>query len=124
MRAHQILFVEGDCTLSLSACEFMRDQGMRVIEAENASFAASIIDRRGYLSGLVSDIDLGPGDNGFDVARRARQSYPGIPVIFVSGAAASRHLTEGVEGCVFIHKPYHPRQVIEALCMLSRRQAT
>jgi len=123
MRVHQILFVEDDFTLSLSSCEFMRDQGMRVIEAENALCAAHVIDKRGYLTGLVSDIDLGPGDNGFDVARRARKAYPGIPVVFVSGAAASRHLAEGVEGSVFIHKPYHPRQVIEALSMLSRPQA-
>jgi DNA-binding response OmpR family regulator len=123
MRIHQILFVEDDCMLSLSSCEFMRDQGIRVIEAENAVFAAHVIDRRGYLSGLVSDIDLGPGDNGFDVARCARAAYPGIPVVFVSGAAASRHLAEGVEGSVFIQKPYHPRQVIEALWALSRPQA-
>ncbi len=96
---------------------------MRVIEAENALCAAHVIDKRGYLSGLVSDIDLGPGDNGFDVARCARAAYPGIPVIFVSGAAASRHATEGVEGSIFIQKPYHPRQVIEALSVLSRPQA-
>ena len=123
MRAHQILFVEDDFTLSLSSCEFMRDQGMRVIEAENALHAAGVIDRGGYLSGLVSDIDLGLGEDGFDVARRAREAYPGIPVVFVSGAAAARHLAEGVEGSIFIHKPYHPRQVIEALSILYHAKA-
>lgn len=119
MRVHQILFVEDDLILSLSACEFLRDQGVRVIEASDAVSATTILDRHGYLSGLVSDIDLGVGEDGFDVARRARAAYPGLPVVFVSGAAGARHKAEGVEDSIFIDKPYHPRQIVEAIVALS-----
>jgi DNA-binding response OmpR family regulator len=119
MHAHQILFVEDDLILSFSSCEFIRDRGMRVIETSSALLATNVIDRLAYLSALVSDIDLGEGENGFDVARRARVAYPGLPVVFVSGAAASRHAVEGVEGSIFISKPYHPRQIVEALCALA-----
>jgi DNA-binding LytR/AlgR family response regulator len=79
----------------------------------------TILDRHGYISGLVSDIDLGLGEDGFDVARRARAAYPGLPVVFVSGAAAARHKAEGVEDSIFIDKPYHPRQIVEAIVALS-----
>ncbi len=95
---------------------------MRVIEASNALLAVNVIDRLGYLSALVSDIDLGEGENGFDIARRARAAYPRLPVVFVSGAAASRHAAEGVEGSVFISKAYHPRQIVEALCALANNK--
>jgi DNA-binding response OmpR family regulator len=115
MHVDQILFVEDDLITSLSTSEFLRDRGMRVIEASSVKSAMSVLDKRGYISGLVSDIDLGSRDDGFDVARRARASYPGLPVVFVSGGAAARHEAEGVEGSVFINKPYHPRQVMEAL---------
>lgn len=123
MHAHQILFVEDDFLLSSSSCEFIRDRGIRVIEAPSALLAANVIDRLAYLSALVSDIDLGEGENGFDIARRARAAYPSLPVVFVSGAAASRHAVEGVEGSVFISKPYHPRQIIEALRALGNDKA-
>jgi DNA-binding response OmpR family regulator len=123
MHAHQILFVEDDILLILSSCGFIRDRGMRVIEASSALLATDVIDKLGYLSGLVSDIDLGEGEDGFDIARRARAAYPGLPVVFVSGAAASRHAAEGVEGSIFISKPYHPRQIVEALCALAHDKA-
>ncbi len=121
MDAHQILIVEDDLILSLSACEFIRDRGIRVIAANDAVSAIIVLDRHGYISGLVSDIDLGAGEDGFEVARRARAAYPRLPVIFVSGAAAARHEVEGVEGSIFIGKPYHPRQIVEAIAMLSAR---
>jgi DNA-binding response OmpR family regulator len=123
MRAQQILFVEDDLITSLSSCDFLRDRGFRVMEVADAQSAAEIVDQRGYLSGLVCDIDLGPGADGFQVARRTRLAYPGLPVVFVSAAAAARHPLEGVDGSIFIPKPYHPRQIAEALSALSSHQA-
>jgi CheY-like chemotaxis protein len=119
MHAHQILFVEDDVIVSYSSCNFLRDLGFRVFEADSALAASDITDRLPYLSGLVTDIDLGPGENGFEVARRTRAAYPGVSVVYVSGAAGRRHPAEGVEGSVFVQKPYHPRQIAQALCMLS-----
>jgi CheY-like chemotaxis protein len=119
MHVDQILFVEDDLVTSLTTCEFLRDRGMRVVEATCAASAMSILNKRGYISGLVSDIDLGGEDDGFDIARRARANYPGLPVVFVSGSAAARYEAEGVEGSVFIAKPYHPRQILEALSTLA-----
>jgi CheY-like chemotaxis protein len=119
MQAQQILFVEDDVLTGVSTCQFMRDQGVRVLDADCAQGAIEVLGRRGYLSGLVTDIDLGDGEDGFDIARHTRLAYPHLPVVFVSGTAAARHAAEGVEGSVFINKPYHPRQIIEALTGLS-----
>jgi DNA-binding NtrC family response regulator len=118
MDAHQILFVEDDPITGLSTCGFIRDRGFRVLSAECAMTARQIIDRQGYLSALVTDIDLGAGDDGFALARQARITYPHLPVVFISGTAASRHAREGVAGSVFITKPYHPRQIVDALCAM------
>jgi DNA-binding NtrC family response regulator len=115
MNAHQILFVEDDPIIGMSASEFIRDRGFKVLGADCALDAMKVIDRLGYLSALVTDVDLGPGQDGFALARQARTAYPRLPVVFISGTAAARHAAEGVEGSVFISKPYHPRQVVEAL---------
>ncbi len=123
MQAQQILFVEDDPLIGLSSCEFIRDRGFRVLGADCALEARRVIDRHGYLSALVTDVELGLGENGFDVARQARAAYPHLPVVFISGTAASRHATEGVEGSVFLNKPYHPRQIVEALSAMSPYRA-
>jgi len=119
MKAHQILFVEDDVMTGISSSDFIRDRGIRVTGAGCALDAIEIIGHLGYLSGLVTDIDLGTGQDGFDVARHARAAYPNLPVVFVSGTEASRHPIEGVEGSLFINKPYHPRQIVEALTALA-----
>jgi CheY-like chemotaxis protein len=123
MHAHQILFVEDDILVSYSSCNFLRDRGFRVFEADCALEAGDIVDRLPYLSALVTDIDLGMGEDGFDVARRMRAAYPGVSVVYVSGTAGARHLEEGVVDSVFIAKPYHPRQIVEALCAMSPHKA-
>ncbi len=115
MNAHQILFVEDDPIIGMSTSEFIRDRGFKVLDADCAVDALTVIERHGYLSALVTDIDLGPGQDGFALARQARTAYPRLPVVFISGTAAARHAAEGVEGSLFISKPYHPRQVVEAL---------
>ena len=115
MDAQQILFVEDDPITGLSTCGFIRDRGFSVLDADCAAEARQILDRHGYLSALVTDVDLGAGEDGFALARQARAAYPHLPVVFISGTASSRHASEGVAGSVFIGKPYHPRQIVDAL---------
>ena len=73
---------------------------------------------------LVSDIDLGAGADGLAVARRARDAYPGLPVVFVSATRALSCASAGVDGAQFVAKPFHPRQVLEALNRQLRPQAS
>ena len=115
MRSHRVLFVEDDHLSNLENCEFLRSSGYNVTGAYCAPAALEMINRRELLTALVTDIDLGLGANGFDVARAARRVYPHLPVIFISGAAGSRHLAEGVVQSVFISKPFHPQQIVTAL---------
>ena len=72
---------------------------------------------------LVTDLDLGPGPNGFAVARYARQVTPDLPVVFISGTLGGQHPREGVPGSDFIAKPCRGRQVVEALLRATRLEA-
>jgi CheY-like chemotaxis protein len=115
MHQPRILSVDDDFVSNMDTCEFLRGHGFTVSEVYCAFAAFEVIDRHGYLSGLVTDIDLGAGASGFEVARRARQVHPGLPVVFISGMPAARHRAQGVENAVFIEKPFQPWQVLEAL---------
>lgn len=115
MHQFRILLVEDDFTSSMECCEFLRASGMVVTEAHCAAAAFEVLDQPGHISALVTDINLGVGADGFEVARRARAAFPDIPVVYISGAAADRQAAEGVGGSSFVSKPLHPRQILEAL---------
>lgn len=111
----RILFVEDNRISSLLNCLILREAGYDVIEAFCAQEALEIIDKHEPLSALITDINLGVGGDGFDVARCARVAYPRLPVVYISAAAAMRFAAEGVERSEFIDKPFHPALMMEAL---------
>ena len=115
MAIPRILFVEDNRISSLLNCLVLRDVGYEVIEAFCAEEALEIIGKHEPLSALITDINLGAGGDGFDVARSARAAYPQLPVVYISAAAAARFASEGVERSEFIDKPFHPARIMEAL---------
>ena len=119
----RILFVDDNFICSLENCELLREEGFSVLPLYSAPAALEHINRHQILAALVTDIDLGPGDDGFDVARWARGAYPGLPVIYISGTASGRHAAEGVCGSEFISKPFNPQQVVDALSRVMHAKA-
>lgn len=111
----KVLFVEDNRISSLISCTVLREVGYDVVEAFCAEEALEIIAGGGRISALVTDINLGFGEDGFHVARCARTAYPDLPVVYISAAAGSRFALEGVEHSEFIAKPFHPQRIMEAL---------
>lgn len=118
-----IIFVDDDFICNLDICEILREADFKVVTTYCASAAFEAIAKGGHLSGLVTDIDLGPGADGFEVARRARAAYPHLPVVYISGTAAARHPFEGVADSTFLSKPCAPHQIVAALNRAIRLEA-
>jgi DNA-binding response OmpR family regulator len=72
-------------------------------------------ERREAVRGLITDINLGPGLDGWDVARRARELIPGVPVVYMSGASGDDWTSKGVPNSIFIAKPFAPAQITTAI---------
>jgi CheY-like chemotaxis protein len=115
MRATTVLFAEDDLVLNMATCASLEDEGVYVKCVYSGPAAIEAITRLEYLDALLTDIDLGSGPDGFDVARYARRLYPHLPVVFVSGTMGIHHAANGVEGSVFIGKPFHQAQILRAL---------
>jgi CheY-like chemotaxis protein len=66
-----------------------------------------------------------PGANGADLARRAKDRYPDMPVLFVTGYADTGSLT-GVSDEQIIRKPFNEDQLTDrvARVIASIREAT
>lgn len=114
MDATRILLVDDDFLTTLALQKILEDSGFTVESVYCGATALAVIQRNPPW-GLVTDVDLGPGPDGFDVARFARASRPGLRVVFISGHEGARHPSEGVADSEFIAKPCRGEQIVEAL---------
>lgn len=75
-------------------------------------------ERSGEIRAVLTDIRLGNGPNGWDLARYARDSIPTMPVVYVSGDSTGEWAVHGVPNSVMIPKPYAFAQIITAVSTL------
>lgn len=101
-----ILVVEDEVLIRLPVADYLRDCGYRVLEASTAEEAQAILGAGEPIEVLFSDIDLGPGMNGFMLASWARRTYPNIRIVLTSGV--TRMAQEAGDLCdgPFVQKPY------------------
>ena len=72
-----------------SSCASSASSGYRVLAAENAAAGLRLMERES-IDLLLTDIVMPGGTNGGELARRARQRWPQIKVIFTSGFSDAR----------------------------------
>lgn len=97
----------------------LEDGGYRVLHVESGDAAITAIDAQGDgLAGLITDIRLGAGPDGWDLARHARETAPLIPVVYMSGDSAHEHSARGVPDSVMLQKPFAPAQLLTAISTL------
>lgn len=79
----------------------------------SASFArASDMLREGVFDVLVTDVLL-PDGRGDELASLALQALPGLRIVYITGFAGGDF--EMNSGAVFLQKPFHPNEVVEAI---------
>lgn len=118
--APHVLVVDDDRRLRELLSRFLSDHGYRVTAAPNAAAA----DRQlGHLvfDALVLDVMM-PGENGFDFARRLRQSS-GVPILMLTARAASDDRITGLEigADDYLPKPFDPRELLLRLGNILKR---
>ncbi|MBA3049886.1 response regulator [Brevundimonas sp. BR2-1] len=118
-RAGALLYVEDEVLIQqLVECE-LRDAGFGLVLAADAEEALEILDSGRYqIQGLITDVNLGAGADGWAVARHARELISGLPVIYVSGKDGHEWTSSGVPNSVMITKPFVPTQIVVAISSL------
>ena len=82
-----VLLVEDDTAIRLTIAEHMEDLGVEVLDAADAEAAHAILRRPpGHITVLVTDLNLGPGENGLVLAIRARRRLPGLRIVYATGS--------------------------------------
>jgi len=115
----QVLLVEDEIFIAEIIRDALEDRGLAVKSAHCHRTACDILDDEARtFSVLVADINLGPGEDGFAVARRARELHPGLKVVYITGHAAHL-LKNGVDGSVLIPKPFYPDELAERVAEMA-----
>ncbi|MDD2107338.1 MULTISPECIES: response regulator [Pseudomonas] len=105
-----LLVVEDDDIVRMLMVEVLDELGYTVIEAEHANAALRILeDPNQALALMMTDVGL-PDMRGEDLAAKARELRPLLPVLFASGYAESVDVPEGMH---LIGKPFSIDQLRE-----------
>ena len=109
-----VLLVEDEWLLRQHLVDEFCAAGWTVMEASSGESALDFLRDGAEIDILVTDIRLGTGITGWDVAAAFRASRAKLPVVYVSANASSD--PRRVEGSIFLNKPC----VIETLLATCR----
>jgi DNA-binding response OmpR family regulator len=125
VRTDAVLYVEDEALVREMSVMALEDAGFVVVRAENGAAALEALDDdASSFCVVVTDIDLGAGPNGWDVARRARELNGSMPVIYLTGAASADWQAQGVRNSVLIGKPFTPTELVGAVGTILKRRGT
>jgi CheY-like chemotaxis protein len=84
-RGETILVVEDEPEVRSVALAFLKSLGYATLEAADAESALAVLKLHPEVSLLFSDVILGSGMNGNELARVAQRLRPGLPALLTSG---------------------------------------
>ena len=120
VRPIRILLVEDEYIIRISLNNALVEAGFEVSDVARGVMAIAELGADPSLFGvLITDINLGPSVDGWEVAYRAREFAPDIPVVETpalqnSGGWASK----GVTNSVMLNKPFASAQLVTAILTL------
>ena len=114
-----VLYVEDEPVLRELMAIILEDAGFEVVAAENGVAAFHALNESGEpFCGLITDINLGEGPDGWAVAKHGRQLNRTLPVVYVTGNSEHQWQSEGVPNSLLIKKPFTGKQILEAIFSL------
>jgi len=107
--------VEDETDVRNIATTFLRSLGYAVLAVSNAEDALTQIEANPQINLVFSDIVLGAGMTGKELAQRIRRDRPQIPVLLTSGYESSPDPTEAGMPFTVLQKPYRREELAAAL---------
>ena len=114
-----VLVVEDEVLISNLVADVLSASGFVVHEVTSAREALRYFGSGADIDVLFTDVNL-PGDmNGAELAARARELRPEMPIVYVSGRYKLSEIAPLVPRSLFMAKPYDPNDVCALLTRLT-----
>lgn len=111
----QVLLIEDDHTVRAILVDLLAEHGIEVDGLTNAEDAIVLIGAGQIPDVLVTDINLGPGLDGVDLAEMAQAKHPDVGVVFISGDPYNAHGHRLGEHERFLQKPFRTSDLAAAI---------
>ncbi|HJU42958.1 MAG TPA: PAS domain-containing protein [Vicinamibacterales bacterium] len=121
--AYTVLLVEDEGPVRNTVRRQLETLGHTVLVADAAAIALTLLRTEKAIDVLLTDVVLGSGMNGIDLADAARVFRPGLPVIFMSGFTAVPEAQKRIHdsGAPLLTKPATLSQLESALNAVTPR---
>jgi two-component system cell cycle sensor histidine kinase/response regulator CckA len=120
-----VLVVDDEPAVRTIAARGLEHAGFRVLQAPDGTDALELVDRHGPPQLVVTDL-LMSGIGGVELARRLRERWPMLPILFMSGYSAEELGRRGANASEIelIHKPFTADSLVRSVAVaLSRADA-
>ncbi|MBP0111717.1 MULTISPECIES: response regulator [Bradyrhizobium] len=115
----RVLVVEDEALICSVIEDALLDNGFEACSVHSGEAAMSTFrDGREGCRALLTDVNLGDGISGWELARQIREITPDFPVVYMTSASAPDWKSQGVDGSVLIRKPFAPAQLAAAVSQL------
>ncbi len=112
-----VLLVEDEALISRLVADRLSGCGFAVHAAATGDEALQYIGEGGEVDVLLTDVNLPGSIDGAELAQRARQMRPDLPIVYASGRYGACDFGTLVPRSVFVAKPYDPADI----CVLLER---
>jgi DNA-binding response OmpR family regulator len=115
-----VLLVEDEPMIIDVMEDALIEAGFEVVKAPDGQAAFDEIQAdASRFRAVVTDIRLGSGPDGWEVAQRVREIVPHMPIAYMSGDSVHDWASRGVPGSVILAKPFAPAQLVTAVSALA-----
>src|SRR4026209_90105 len=113
--APQLLFIDDEATLRRLMAERLTERGFEVVEADSGERALELLDQFAF-DIVITDLRL-PGIDGSRVIEAARERYPGIVAIVITGFGTVKDAVDAIKrgASDFIAKPFQFDELMHVL---------
>ena len=105
--AKTVLLVEDEPLVMRATSDLLEHEGYRVVGASNYREAVAALESEPDTAVMVTDISIGGGGDGVELARIAAERFPHVRTVIVSGAVRPSGDAYPKEA-IFFTKPYAP----------------
>ncbi|MBA3659790.1 MAG: response regulator [Gemmatimonadales bacterium] len=119
-----VLVVDDEPAVRAIAARSLEHAGFHVLQAPDGTDALELVNRHGPPHLVLTDLMM-PGIGGAELARRLRERWPALPILFMSGYSAEelrRQEGIGPKG-ELIQKPFMPGGLVESVAAALSRAA-
>ncbi|MDA9392453.1 transcriptional regulator [Bradyrhizobium sp. CCBAU 45394] len=117
--AVRVLVVEDEALICSFIEDALSDGGLEACSVHSGEAAMSAFrDGREQCRALLTDVNLGDGISGWELARQIREITPDFPVVYMMSASAPDWKSQGVDGSLLNEKPFAPAQLAAVVSQL------